>query len=232
MRMDCGNTSTSSGITKGEERSSMERSLQQRREGEPVHLPRVTADTLHATDIAAALTVYRHRGFASCVQIESRDRLAAIVEREIPSLHFERFNSPVISFERALISNGRAMHQSGGELHAVFQGPGILHVARQALGTEDIEMKVLQVNRLKAGDFIARHTDKAQAAEYELAVILYGTEVYAGGNFQLVATDGETVEMKAPPLSLVLVQGDLYHEVQEVTSGCRETVVAIYGRPR
>lgn len=103
--------------------------------------------------------------------------------------------------------------------------PAAMAACRELLDAENLYVRRMQVNSMQPGSFVGEHLDKDSNPDYRVAVILQFGADFTGGEF--VVTGGERPARAFKPFyrSMMISDCNFPHEVKEVESGERISLV-------
>ncbi len=88
----------------------------------------------------------------------------------------------------------------------------------------DFYVRRCQLNVMKEGSFIGKHTDTDSNEDYIYSIVIQFSNEYQGGEF-FVDFRGEEVDLKTTKYDLLINRCEIPHGVRKVKSGTRSTLV-------
>ena len=106
----------------------------------------------------------------------------------------------------------------------------IVAAHREIIGSDEVFIRRMQVNIMKAGGFVGYHLDTDSNPDYEYAIILQMGEDFSGGEY-VTYPEGEPECVFSPKSrSLIISNCAIPHEVKEVKNGHRKSLVYFLAR--
>jgi hypothetical protein len=114
--------------------------------------------------------------------------------------------------------------EAANEVLAILGSPKMMQFYDQVIGT-DLVIRRCQVNLLQKGGFVGFHLDTDSNPDYTSPIVLQFSSDYEGGNYVVHHPAHSAQEFRMPRYSMIISSCDLPHEVSEVTSGRRKSLV-------
>jgi hypothetical protein len=106
----------------------------------------------------------------------------------------------------------------------------VVEYFRQLLGSDQLFMRRVQINRMGNGSFIGLHLDQDSNPDYEVSVVLQLGNNYDGGEFVVHRAENDHRTYRTEYRSVLISRCDLRHEVCRVLGGERTTLVFFLSR--
>lgn len=171
-------------------------------------------------------------GFFSAAQWETIERIASSPELpwekvlvgdadEPNDVQVARFMTDI---DRPRVVNDHLAEQ----LLPVIGSDAVKAYCQQALGSPELHLRRVQINRMGKGSFIGLHLDQDSNPDYEVSVVLQLGSQYEGGEFVVQRGEGDARTYLTEYRSVLISRCDLPHEVCEVLGGARTTLVFFF----
>ncbi len=92
-----------------------------------------------------------------------------------------------------------------------------------------IEILRMQLNVMKAGDFITEHSDIESDNSYLCGILIRTNSKYTGGDLTIYDTAHNEHKIRQPNHSILLMNSHCIHKVDSLTSGFRHTLCLFMG---
>lgn len=114
--------------------------------------------------------------------------------------------------------------EAANEVLAILGSPKMMQFYDQVVGT-NLVIRRCQVNLLHKGGFVGFHLDTDSNPDYTSPVVIQFSSDYEGGNYVVHHPVHSAQEFRMPRYSMIISSCNLPHEVSEVTSGRRKSLV-------
>jgi Rps23 Pro-64 3,4-dihydroxylase Tpa1-like proline 4-hydroxylase len=94
---------------------------------------------------------------------------------------------------------------------------------------KEIEILRMQLNVMKAGDFISEHSDVESDNAYLCGILIRTYSQYTGGDLTIYDTERNEYKIRQPNHSILLMNSHCNHKVDSLTSGFRHTLCLFMG---
>jgi predicted 2-oxoglutarate/Fe(II)-dependent dioxygenase YbiX len=105
------------------------------------------------------------------------------------------------------------------EMHAFFG---------RLVGDYPLCVRRCQANRLFLKDFIGYHIDQDTTPDYLATAVFQFSDVFEGGEFVLYHPQSGELVIELPKYSVLVMRGDIPHEVMPVRNGVRQTLACFF----
>lgn len=113
---------------------------------------------------------------------------------------------------------------SSAEVMAILESPKMRDFYNQAIGA-GLVIRRCQVNVLQKGGFVGFHLDTDSNPDYVAPIVLQFSDDYGGGDYVVHHPVHSAQAFRMPRYSMIISSCNLPHEVSEVTSGRRKSLV-------
>jgi|GEM_PF-562341 Uncharacterized iron-regulated protein len=118
----------------------------------------------------------------------------------------------------------RVNDEAADEVLAILGSPKMMEFYDQVVRT-NLVIRRCQVNVLHKGGFVGFHLDTDSNPDYISPIVIQFSSDYGGGNYVVHHPIHSAQEFKMPRYSMIISTCNLPHEVSEVTSGRRKSLV-------
>lgn len=118
----------------------------------------------------------------------------------------------------------RVNSDSSAEAMAILESPKMTDFYNQVIGT-GLVIRRCQVNVLQKGGFVGFHLDTDSNPDYVSPIVLQFSNDYEGGDYVVHHPVHSAQAFRMPRYSMIISRCNLPHEVSEVTSGRRKSLV-------
>lgn len=116
------------------------------------------------------------------------------------------------------------------QLLPILTSDKVMNYCKAALGEKDLFIRRVQINKMTRGSFIGLHLDQDSNPDYEISLVLQLGQDYEGGDFIVHRAENDLRAYTSKYRSVLISRCDLQHEVSEVLSGQRTSLVFFLSR--
>lgn len=118
----------------------------------------------------------------------------------------------------------RVNEEAADEVLAILGSPKMMQFYDEVVGT-NLVIRRCQVNLLHKGGFVGFHLDTDSNPDYASPIVIQFSSDYSGGDYVVHHPVHSAQEFSMPRYSMIISSCNLPHEVTEVTSGRRKSLV-------
>lgn len=107
----------------------------------------------------------------------------------------------------------------------ILAAPQRVAFFQQLLGVKSLHLRRGQINKMHTKSFIGLHVDQDSNPDYQISVVLQFGHDFTGGEFVVKLPNGEDLTVEPKYRTVIIARCDLAHEVKEVKSGTRTSLV-------
>ena len=162
------------------------------------------------------------QGLAGLIACADFDHVISGDADEQHSVHVARFVNDV--------DRPRDLSPLTEQVREIVMSPKMLAFYSKFAGTNELCMRRCQANRLEPGDFIGIHKDQDSNPDYLATVVFHFESEYQGGDFVTHHHRYGDASFHPGPLTMLVNNCEVPHEVTPVISGERLTLAVFLSR--
>ncbi|HEY5603703.1 MAG TPA: 2OG-Fe(II) oxygenase [Gammaproteobacteria bacterium] len=122
----------------------------------------------------------------------------------------------------------QSLHALSGSLLDIVMNEEMHAFFGHVLGDYPLCMRRCQGNRLFSHDFIGYHVDRDTTPDYLATAVFQFSDTFEGGEFVLYHPESGEQVLELTKHSVLLMRGDIPHEVMPVRDGVRQTLACFF----